>query len=90
MTLGFRVLPSPARAPKETIDALVRAKEFGADELINPLKTENVVQAIRDLTHGRGADASLDASSSPQARAQAVRCVRSWGKACFVVQTLAS
>lgn len=65
-------------------ERLTRAKEFGADELINPLKTENVVQAIRDLTHGRGADASLDASSSPQARAQAVRCVRTWGKVCFV------
>ena len=65
-------------------ERLARAKEFGADVLINPLKTENVVQAIRDLTHGRGADASLDASSSPQARAQAVRCVRTWGKACFV------
>ena len=65
-------------------ERLARAKEFGADVLINPLKTENVVQTIRDLTHGRGADASLDASSSPQARAQAVRCVRTWGKACFV------
>ena len=65
-------------------ERLARAKEFGAEVLINPLKTENVVQAIRDLTHGRGADASLDASSSPQARAQAVRCVRTWGKACFV------
>ena len=65
-------------------ERLLRAKEFGADVLINPLKTENAVQAIRDLTHGRGADASLDASSSPQARAQAVRCVRTWGKACFV------
>ena len=65
-------------------ERLARAKEFGADVLINPLTTENVVQAIRDLTHGRGADVSLDASSSPQARAQAVRCVRTWGKACFV------
>jgi threonine dehydrogenase-like Zn-dependent dehydrogenase len=65
-------------------ERLARAKEFGADVLINPLKTEDVVQAIRDLTHGRGADVSLDASSSPQARAQAVRCVRTWGKACFV------
>ena len=65
-------------------ERLARAKDFGADVLINPLKTENVVQAIRDLTHGRGADASLDASSSPKARAEAVRCVRTWGKACFV------
>jgi threonine dehydrogenase-like Zn-dependent dehydrogenase len=65
-------------------ERLARAKEFGADVLINPKSTTNVVQAIRDLTHGRGAHASLDASSSPEARAQAVRCVRTWGKACFV------
>jgi threonine dehydrogenase-like Zn-dependent dehydrogenase len=65
-------------------ERLARAKEFGADVLINPKSTANVVQAIRELTHGRGAHASLDASSSPEARAQAVRCVRTWGKACFV------
>ena len=65
-------------------ERLARAKEFGADVLINPKTTDNVVQTIRGLTHGRGAHASLDASSSPEARAQAVRCVRTWGKACFV------
>src|SRR5262249_4820067 len=65
-------------------ERLARAKEFGADILINPAKTENVVQPIRDVTHGRGAHASLDASSSPKARADAVKCVRTWGKACFV------
>lgn len=65
-------------------ERLARAKEFGAEALINPAGTDNVVQSIRDLTHGRGAHASLDASSSPQARAQAVKCLRTWGKACFV------
>jgi len=65
-------------------ERLARAKEFGADVLINPKNTENVVQAIRDLTHGLGADLALDASSSPVARQQAVRSVRTWGKACFV------
>jgi len=65
-------------------ERLNRAREFGADVLINPLKHENVVQAIKDVTHGRGAHASIDASSSPLARAQAVRCVRTWCKACFV------
>ena len=43
-----------------------------------------MLQAIKDLTHGLGAHASIDASSSPQARRQAVQCVRTWGKACFV------
>jgi threonine dehydrogenase-like Zn-dependent dehydrogenase len=65
-------------------ERLARAKEFGADVLINPKNTENVVQAIRDLTHGLGADLALDASSSPLARQQTVRSVRTWGKACFV------
>ena len=63
---------------------LARAKEFGADETINPKSAGDVVQAIRDLTHGRGADLSLDTSASPEARAHAVRCVRTWGKACYV------
>ena len=43
-----------------------------------------MVAAIRDLTHGEGAHKTLDASSAPEARAAAVRAVRSWGTACFV------
>ena len=65
-------------------ERLSRARDFGADVTINPATESNVVQAIRDVTHGLGAHLSLDASSSPLARAQAVRCVRAWGKACFV------
>jgi threonine dehydrogenase-like Zn-dependent dehydrogenase len=65
-------------------ERLKRAKEFGADVLIDPKATNDVVGAIREATGGRGAHRALDASSSPQARAQAVRCVRTWGKACFV------
>jgi threonine dehydrogenase-like Zn-dependent dehydrogenase len=65
-------------------ERLARATEFGADAVVNPKAEDNVVQAIRDLTHGLGAHLSLDASSSPLARAQAVRSVRTWGKACFV------
>ena len=78
-TMGARVIALDTSAER-----LARAKEFGADALINPAETPDVVGAIRDLTHGLGAHLSLDASSSPEARAQAVRCVRTWGKACFV------
>jgi len=63
---------------------LQRATQFGADHIINPTQTDNVVERIRDLTHGLGADASIDASGTPTARAQAVRCLRTWGKACYV------
>jgi 2-desacetyl-2-hydroxyethyl bacteriochlorophyllide A dehydrogenase len=65
-------------------ERLARAHAFGAEVVINPKETNDVVGAIREATHGRGAHASLDASSSPEARRQAVRCVRTWGKACFV------
>jgi threonine dehydrogenase-like Zn-dependent dehydrogenase len=65
-------------------ERLARAEEFGADAVIDPSKTENVVAAIRELTHGLGAHLSLDASSAPSARQQAVQCLRTWGKACFV------
>jgi len=65
-------------------ERLARAKELGAAHIIDPSQTNDVIGAIKDLTHGRGAHCSLDASSSPQARAQAVRCVRTWGKACYV------
>jgi threonine dehydrogenase-like Zn-dependent dehydrogenase len=77
--MGARVIALDTSAER-----LARAGEFGADALVNPLETPDVVDAIRALTRGLGAHLSLDASSSPEARAQAVRCVRTWGKSCFV------
>lgn len=77
--MGARVI-----ALDVSVERLARAREFGAAYIIDPAKTNDVVGAIQALTHGRGAHCSLDASSAPQARAQAVRCVRTWGKACFV------
>ena len=59
------------------------ALDFGADEVIDPLSND-VVSAIKDLTHGEGAHKSLDCSSNSEARAQAVQCVRTWGSVCFV------
>ncbi|BBK31350.1 threonine dehydrogenase-like Zn-dependent dehydrogenase [Stella humosa] len=65
-------------------ERLGRAKSFGADVVINPAQVPDVVAAIRDVTHGLGAHATLDASSSSAARRQSVQAVRTWGKACFV------
>ena len=59
------------------------ATQFGADEVVDPL-ANNVVEAIRDLTHGEGAQKTLDCSSNPEARRAAVRSVRTWGTACYV------
>jgi threonine dehydrogenase-like Zn-dependent dehydrogenase len=59
------------------------AREFGAHEVIDP-GSGDIVATIRQLTHGEGAHKTLDASSAPEARAAAVRSVRSWGTACFV------
>lgn len=64
-------------------ERLALAREFGAHEVIDG-KAADMVAAIRDLTHGEGAHKTLDASSAPDARAAAVRAVRSWGTACFV------
>src|SRR6202012_5275159 len=46
---------------------LDRAKAFGADEAVNP-GSNDPVEAIRELTHGRYADLTLDTSSNPDAR----------------------
>jgi threonine dehydrogenase-like Zn-dependent dehydrogenase len=59
------------------------ARQFGAAEVIDPT-ADNMVAAIRELTHGEGAHKTLDASSAADARAAAVRAVRAWGTACFV------
>ncbi len=64
-------------------ERLARASAFGAMATINPRETDPV-DAIRQLTHGAGADRALDASAAPEGRIAAIRCVRTWGTACFV------
>lgn len=65
-------------------ERLAMAAELGADLTANPTELDDPVAFVKEHTHGRGADLSLDASSSPVARSQAVRCLRTWGRACFV------
>ena len=76
--MGSRVVAvdvSPAR--------LELARALGADVVLNPNDVDPI-QAIRDLTHGEGADATLDCTGNATARAQTVRSARVFGRACFV------
>ena len=59
------------------------AQAFGAAAVIDP-RAADPVEALRELTQGEGVDLALDCSAAPEARAAAVRSVRSWGTACFV------
>jgi threonine dehydrogenase-like Zn-dependent dehydrogenase len=76
--MGARVIALDISAER-----LARAKEFGADVLINP-QSDDPVAAIKTLTHGAGADLILDTSGTADGRLIAVRGARSWGTACFV------
>ena len=64
-------------------ERLDRAKEFGAAETVNP-RSNDPVGAIKDLTHGYGAEFTLDTSSQPEGRISAVRATKVWGTTCFV------
>lgn len=77
-TMGARVIALDISADRRAL-----AKQFGADEVIDPMLND-VVDAIRELTHGEGAQKTLDCSSNPEARRAAVQSVRTWGTACFV------
>jgi threonine dehydrogenase-like Zn-dependent dehydrogenase len=64
-------------------ERLERAKEFGADALIDPSR-DDAVAAIKALTRGAGADFGLDTSGAAAGRLIAVRGTRAWGTTCFV------
>ena len=59
-------------------ERLARAAAFGAWRTVDP-RDGDVVAALRDMTDGRGVDASLDTSSAPDARIAAVRAAKVWG-----------
>jgi threonine dehydrogenase-like Zn-dependent dehydrogenase len=64
-------------------ERLARAAAFGAEAAIDP-RSDDPVAAIKELTQGRGADLTLDTSSSPEARSAAIGSARVWGTMCFV------
>jgi threonine dehydrogenase-like Zn-dependent dehydrogenase len=59
------------------------ARDFGADEVVDASEVDPV-EAIRELTHGEGAEATLDCTGNPTARANTVRSAQNWGRACYV------
>jgi threonine dehydrogenase-like Zn-dependent dehydrogenase len=78
VAMGARVIVLDLSAERRE-----RARVFGADVVIDP-KAGDAVAAIKDLTHGLGADKTLDTSGAAEGRLVAVRAARRWGTACFV------
>ena len=78
VAMGARVI-----ALDISTERLKRAEEFGAEAVIDP-KAGDAVAQIRALTHGLGADKTLDTSGTADGRLIAVRGARAWGTACFV------
>ena len=64
----------------DMIDArLEKAKEFGADIVLNPGK-EDVVKKIMDLTEGYGCDIYLEATGHPSSVKQGLDMIRKLGR----------
>jgi threonine dehydrogenase-like Zn-dependent dehydrogenase len=76
--MGARVIALDIGAER-----LARSREFGAEHLIDP-SSDDPVAAIEELTDGAGADLTLECSGAAEARVAAVRCLRTWGRVCYV------
>ena len=59
------------------------AQQLGAAAVVDS-SAAAAAEAIRDLTRGEGADATLDCTGHPEARANCAKAARPWGRACFV------
>jgi threonine dehydrogenase-like Zn-dependent dehydrogenase len=76
--MGARVIAVDPLAERRSL-----ARELGAEVALDSA-TESVVERIRELTHGDGADATLDCTGHAEARANCAKAARAWGRACFV------
>jgi L-iditol 2-dehydrogenase len=77
-TWGGRVI-ALGRRPTQ----LERAAALGADELILTPEVADPVQAVRDLTRGRGADVAIEAVGKPQTWELSAHLVRRGGTVNF-------
>jgi threonine dehydrogenase-like Zn-dependent dehydrogenase len=76
--MGARVI-----AVETGAERLALAKHFGADATVDASK-DDAVKAIHELTRGEGVNLALDCTGAAAARRAAVRCVKTWGTACYV------
>jgi threonine dehydrogenase-like Zn-dependent dehydrogenase len=76
--MGARVI-----AVDMSSERLGLAREMGADEVVDASQGDPV-QAVRELTHGEGAEATLDCTGNPTARSNTVKSAQAWGRACLV------
>jgi threonine dehydrogenase-like Zn-dependent dehydrogenase len=78
VAMGARVI-----AVETSPERMKLAKEYGADAVIDA-SNEDAVPALKELTQGVGVDLALDCTGAAAARRAAVRCVKTWGTACYV------
>lgn len=64
-------------------ERLQLATSFGAHETVNASK-EDVIDRLHELTGGHGVDYAMECSGYAEARLNAIRSTRTWGKVCFV------
>ena len=76
--MGARVIAIDPLAERREL-----ACQLGASSAIDSA-AGSAVDAIRELTHGQGADATLDCTGHAEARANCAKAARAWGRACFV------
>ena len=76
--MGARIIAVDISAER-----LKLAKDSGADAVVNSSETDPVV-AIHELTHGEGAEATMDCTGVSEARVAAVRSTGTWGRVALV------
>ena len=65
------------------------AKKVGAEYIINSM-AKNVVEEIRKITKGIGADKVIDCSGNPKAQNDALDCVKKMGAVAFIGESKAT
>jgi threonine dehydrogenase-like Zn-dependent dehydrogenase len=64
-------------------ERLALARELGAEETINARDTD-AVKTIHELTHGEGAETTMDCSGAAEGRLGALQSAGTWGRVAFV------